>query len=376
MGHISMKIAVLAHIRHPIAEPFMGGMEAHARMLCDGLRAGGHEVTLFAAARSKDDNLVSICAGPYDEVLPWKIWRGSPELATFQRDAFTYAWEKIDEGGFDVVHNNSLFPEIMDWAARDVIPCVTSQHVPPFGNMREAVLRNAHEASILTTVTSRDQAWLWDAVPASALRVVHNGVRCDRWVPAGETRDYFVWVGRITPNKGTAEAARAARIAGVPLKIFGPVEDAVYFASEVEPHLTGGVEFHGHRTAEQLRPIVAQAKGALVTPLWDEPFGLVAAEALSCGNPVCAFDNGALREVIGDCGFVVPPKDVASLAAAMLRVDEVDRNACRQRALVHFSVPAMIEGYLDCYRTVMHARPVQAATAFSSSQSSTRALLA
>lgn len=371
-----MKIAVLAHIRHPIAEPFMGGMEAHCRMLCDGLRAAGHEVTLFASGRSEDVGLIPICDAPYDEVLPWKVYRGTPELAEFQGRAFDRAWEVIRASDFDVVHNNSLYPAIIDWAARDRVPCVTSQHVPPFASMRDAVVRHAVDPIIGTTVTSRSQLELWGSIPNDSIDVVHNGIRCDQWIPCGKADDYFVWTGRITPTKGTAEAARAARIAGAKLKIFGPVEDARYFALQVEPHLTDGIEFHGHRTSEELRPIVARAKGALVTPLWDEPFGLVAAEALSCGTPVCTFDNGALAEVIGDCGFVVPSKDVGALARAMQSIEAVDRNSCRQRALTHFSVQSMIEGYERSYRKVMMAQELQAASALASNQSRTAALLA
>jgi glycosyltransferase involved in cell wall biosynthesis len=371
-----MKIAVLAHIRHPIAEPFMGGMEAHCRMLCDGLRAKGHEVTLFAAARSADADLEPICEAPYEDVLPWAVWRGSAELAAYQRAAFAHGWERIIAESFDVVHNNSLYPEITDWAARDMMPCVTSQHVPPFGAMREAVSRGTDVPHLAATVASTSQLALWEPHVRRTLRVIHNGVRCDEWQPDGEPEGHFVWVGRITPTKGTAEAARAARLAGVPLRIFGPVEDARYFEEEVAPHLADGVEFHGHVEAGHLRPVVARARGALVTPLWDEPFGLVAAEALACGTPVCAFDRGALGEVVGDCGFVVPAGDAEELARAMTRIDEIDRTACRERALTRFSLEAMIEGYEACYRSAVGALLESAAAAFSSSRASTAALLA
>ncbi|KPP96180.1 glycosyltransferase [Erythrobacter sp. HL-111] len=371
-----MKIAVIAHIRHPIAEPFMGGMEAHCRMLCDGLRARGHEVTLFAAARSVDEALEPICEAPYEDVLPWSVWRGSAELASYQRAAFARAWERIIAGGFDVVHNNSLHPEIIDWAVRDVMPCVTSQHVPPFGAMREAVARAADLPHLAATLASRSQLDLWEPHVRSRMAVVHNGVACDQWTPAGEPEEHFVWVGRITPTKGTAEAARAAHRAGLPLRIFGPVEDARYFEEEVCPHLSDGVEFHGHVCADRLRSVVARARAALVTPLWDEPFGLVAAEALACGTPVCAFDAGALGEVVGDCGFVVPRGDVESLALSMGRIDRIDRTACRDRALARFSRDAMIEGYEACYRAAIDALLDQAAAAFSSSRASTSALLA
>lgn len=371
-----MKIAVLAHIRHAIAEPFMGGMEAHCRMLCDGLRAAGHDVTLFAAAGSHDENLAAICPAPYEQVLPWKVWRGSARLATYQREAFERAWQRIIASGYDVVHNNSLFPDVIDWAARDAMPCVTSQHVPPFGAMREGVERNAFAPHLKTTTASTSQLALWGERFRTNMMVVRNGVNCDQWAPRGEPAEHFVWAGRVTPTKGTAEAAQAARKAGLRLQIFGPVEDARYFEEEVVPHLADGVEFRGHQRAERLRPVVASARGALVTPLWDEPFGLVAAEALACGTPVCAFDNGALGEVVGDCGFVVAPGDVDALADAMRMIGEIDRHACRARALTRFSVETMIEGYEACYRDAVDALLDQAAAAFSSSHSSTTELLA
>jgi len=371
-----MKIAVVAHIRHPIAEPFMGGMEAHSRMLCDGLRRNGHDVVLFASARSSDMDLVPVCQAPYEDVLPWRVHRGTPELACYQDQAFAYAWQRIVADGFDVVHNNSLYPGIIGWAVRDNVPCVSSQHVPPFGKMREAVEASAADPIVQHTVTSRDQMSLWSARAQRNMAVVHNGVETDRWQPGAGDADYLVWAGRITPNKGTSHAVRAARLGGLPMHVFGPVEDARYFTEEVEPFLADGVEYHGHVSLATLRPIIGRARGMVVTPLWDEPFGLVAAEALSCGTPVCAFDNGALAEVVGDCGHVVPPRDVEALADAMGRIDAIDRNACRKRALERFSSTAMITGYERAYERAVDALLHQAARPFASSHSSTSALLA
>jgi len=291
-------------------------MEAHCDMLCRGLRAAGHQVDLFAADGSQDESLVPICAAPYDEVLPWRVFRGTSELAAYQRDAFERVLLAVGAGAYDVVHNNSLFPEIIEWCARAGIPCVTSQHVPPFGAMFDAVAATRERPNIGFTVTSQDQQALWADRGCAGLDVVSNGIDTDRWVPLGEPQDYLTWVGRIVPNKGLAEAIQAARKARVRLRIFGPVEDAGYFTEKVEPFLSEGIEFHGHRSGDRLRAEVAGAQAALVTPLWDEPFGLVAAEALACGTPVAGFDRGALSEVVGDCGVLVPGGDIGALAFA------------------------------------------------------------
>lgn len=373
-----MKIAVLAHIRHAIAEPFSGGMEAHCDMLCRGLRAAGHDVDLFAAEGSSDPGLVPICDAPYDEVLPWRVYRGTRELAAYQRDAFERVLSRIGTGEYDVVHNNSLFPEIIEWCANAGIPCVTSQHVPPFGSMFDAVQAGNQYPNIGATVTSRDQLSLWSQKGCGDLEVVPNGIDTQAWIPTGGVGDYFTWVGRIVPNKGAGQAVRAARQAGIRLKVFGPVEDASYFADEVEPYLVNGIEFHGHMSGEVLRREVANARGALVTPLWDEPFGLVAAEALSCGTPVAGFDRGALAEVVGDCGHLVQGGDVDALADAIGHIGEIDRTACRRRAVRDLSIQAMIRGYEECYaRVIAGARLASLPRlAWSSSTSSTSALLA
>lgn len=374
----AVKIAVLAHIRHVIAEPFSGGMEAHCDMLCRGLRAAGHEVDLFAAEGSTDPSLVPICDAPYDEVLPWSVYRGTRELAAYQCDAFERVLLRIGAGEYDVVHNNSLFPDIIEWCAFAGIPCITSQHVPPFGSMFDAVRAACVYPNIGATVTSRDQLTLWSEKGCDALEVVPNGIDTDLWKPSPAVGDYFTWVGRIVPNKGLSLAVQAARKAGIRLKIFGPVEDAGYFAAEVQPHLSGGIEFHGHRSGAVLRKEVASARGALVTPLWDEPFGLVAAEALSCGTPVVGFDRGALAEVVADCGYLVPGGDIEALAQAIGRIDTIDRTACRLRALDHLSIQAMIAGYERSYTKVIAGARLASLPrlAWSSNMSSTSALLA
>ena len=79
-----MRIAIVAHLRHPIAPPFKGGMEAHCHTLVTALQAAGHDVTLFASGDS-DPALPIAAATPihYEAVLPWAHWRGTPELTDF-----------------------------------------------------------------------------------------------------------------------------------------------------------------------------------------------------------------------------------------------------------------------------------------------------
>ena len=371
-----MKIAVIAHIRHPIAEPFMGGMESHCHQLVTALTRRGHDVTLFAARGCSLPQAQSICDQPYEQVLPWKQWHGTRELADYQDAAFAQAWNAVRDGQFDVVHNNALFPPLIEWSAAEEIAMVTSQHVPPFGAMRATVRQHSHCDWQRFTVTSYQQLGLWDGCNLSNFAVVHNGIDTDKWPVAKTRSNRLVWFGRITENKGLREAVQAARLSGIPMDIIGMVEDETYFADAVAPSLSENIRYLGHMMGHQLRECVAGALAAVVTPLWDEPFGLVAAEAMSCGVPVIAFDRGAMREVLGDCGILVPGGDIVALAEAMADATRLDGQSCRQRIENHFSVDRMLDGYEDCYRAVIERVRSGASSSRDSSQSRTVAELA
>lgn len=352
---MSLRIAVIAHVRFPIRAPFMGGMEAHCAALCRGLVERGHDVTLFAAPGSETAaRLHAIGPAPYEVILPWKDWNGTADLNAFQADAYEQALDAIRIGSFDVVHNNTLFPGLIGWALATGLPMLTSQHVPPFGRMHDAVIAAAGDMRAQISVTSASQVPLWFARAPENLSVVHNGVDTGSWLPAARGAR-LVWSGRITPNKGTAEALRAAHLAGVPLDLCGVIEDEVYFAAEVAPLLDAERRYLGHLAEADLRRTVAMARALVVTPMWPEPFGLVAAEALSADVPVIAFDAGALREVVGPAGRLVPGGDVAALADAMRDPPGLPEGMARQRALNRFSIPAMIAGYEALYARAMAA---------------------
>ncbi|MEZ0495037.1 glycosyltransferase [Sphingomonas sp. IW22] len=358
------RIAVVAHLRHPIAPPFMGGMEAHCDLLVRSLQDAGHQVTLFASGDSAPDlPVVSVAPLAYEGELPWALWRGTDRLNAWLADAYARCWSAILSGGFDIVHNNSLFAPIHDWALRDGVPMVTSLHVPPFGPLRDAVARN-RAPWLKLTVPSASQLPLWGK--NDAIRVAHNGIDLSRWRPADRGNGRALWFGRITPNKGTLTALRAADAAGIALDLIGPVECSDYFA-ELAPYLRAPHTYLGHLSGSALAHRVAAALVVLSTPMWDEPFGLVAAEALASGVPVAALDRGAMAEVIGDCGALAA--DEAALPAAIHRALSVSRAQCRRRAEQCFSADAMIARYAAAYDDASATRPA-------SSISSTRALLA
>ena len=110
-----------------------------------------------------------------------------------------------------------------------------------------------------------------------------------------------MFAGRLSPEKGAAEAIEIARAAGVEIDVYGDAYDADYAREQIDPRRAEpGVVVHRGRSADGAlggdgprgrRPVPGQ---------WEEPFGMVAAEAQACGTPVVAFRRGALDEVIVD----------------------------------------------------------------------------
>ena len=136
----------------------------------------------------------------------------------------------------------------------------------------------------------------------------------------------------MNDDKGPQRAIAAARAAGMPLVLAGPVQPGQeeFFAREVEPHIDDdAVRYVGEVGEEGKRELYTGARALLMPIRWAEPFGMVMVEAMACGTPVIAFPEGSAPEVVidGETGFLVEDED--AMARAVGRLDEIDRERCR-----------------------------------------------
>jgi glycosyltransferase involved in cell wall biosynthesis len=192
--------------------------------------------------------------------------------------------------------------------------------------------------------------------------VVYNGIDVKSFPYEERKEDYLLFLCRVAPEKGTHLAIEAARRLGKRLVIAGKVDcvDQQYFRNNVEPLIDGDlIQFVGEADATLKRKLLAGAYSLLLPSCWEEPFGLVTAEAMACGTPVIAFARGAAAELVvdGETGFLV--QDVDGMVKALHRVDSIDPWRCRCHVAENFSAQRMAEAYLTLYERILKEADVR-----------------
>ncbi|MFB2897715.1 glycosyltransferase family 4 protein [Aerosakkonemataceae cyanobacterium BLCC-F50] len=170
-----------------------------------------------------------------------------------------------------------------------------------------------------------------------------NGMDLSIYQFCNQPSQTLAWVGRIAPEKGLEDAVAAAKITGIPLKIFGMKQDESYWQKIFQYYPDTSIEYMGFLPTIELQQELGKCLALLVTPRWVEAFGNVAIEALACGVPLIAYRRGGLTEIVqeGKTGFLVEPDSVPGLVDAIGRLKEIDRYACRQQAEATYSLEAM-----------------------------------
>jgi glycosyltransferase involved in cell wall biosynthesis len=346
-----LRIALIASNRFPISQPFAGGLEAHVWHLARALARADHDVVLYAGEGSDPELDCDTLTVHELRLSPAAQGDSSMPARQFMTDHHAYLslmMQLSTSASFDIIHNHSLHHLPVAMAPLVSTPMLTTVHTPPTPWIESAVAVTGGAGTRFAAV-SRYTADAWKHA-IEEMTVVPNGVDIDCW-PLGSGGEGLVWFGRITPEKGTHLAIAAARRAGLTLKIAGPVSDPVYFCQSIATELDHEISYVGHLDQSALADLVGRSAAALVTPTWDEPYGLVVAEAMSCGTPVVAFARGGVPEIVGPLsGRLIAPDDVDAMAAAIPAAMTLNRAQVRRHAVQRCSAPAMVSSYLNLYR--------------------------
>lgn len=317
-----------------------GPWELVTSLITEGLVARGIDVTLFATGDS-------VTAATLDSVCP-RGYAEDPSMDGRVSEALHVAHAFARSGEFDLVHSH------LDWlplafSAHCRTPLLTTIH--GFSD-RRILPAYASAASSYVSISDADRVPELDYVAT-----VHHGIDIDALPFSPDGGDALVVLGRVHPDKGTADAIRIAARAERRLVIAGIVQDQHYFDEQVAPHVDGDrVVYLGSVGPAQRAELLGSSLALLHPIAFAEPFGLSVVESMATGTPVIAYPRGSMREVVdeGVTGFLVEGPEAA--AAAVPRAAKLDRAEINRVARRRFAASRMVDDYLAVYAQLLGER--------------------
>ncbi len=291
----------------------------------------------------------------------------------YELDLVSRAYAIAQKENIDVIHNFHSFGYFAHFFQEFTgVPTLYTLHDPvPTPDMLEYWLFTRFPTHKYISISNSQRGNLGDHF----IDTVYNGIDQNKFPFDAKGGEGLVAVGRMVAVKGHDIAIAAAKEAGMPLSFATWMNDAVaqspYYKEKIEPFVDGkNIVVNSLMQGTNLASAYQQAK-ALVFPIqWEEPFGLVMIESMSCGTPVIAYNRGSVAEIVADgvTGFIIDPDDtnrpgkgtwvikkqgIEGLVEAIKRIGEIDRAACRRHVEEKFTIEKMVEGYENVYRKVI-----------------------
>jgi glycosyltransferase involved in cell wall biosynthesis len=343
-----MRIAQIAPLWERVPPPAYGGIELVVALLCNELVRRGHEVTLFASGDSiTDARLESV----HHQAL--RLDSTVKEYGIYEMLNLARAYERADD--FDVIHSHMGCASLV-YAGLVKTPTVHTLH-GIFTPDNEKLFTHAKEQPYISISDSQREPRLG----LNCRATVYNGINVDTFQFHEKPQDppYLAFLGRLSPEKGPHHAIAIAKKSGMTLKMAGKVDvvDREFFEAEIAPHIDGEqIQYLGEANHVMKNRLMGGALGTLFPITWREPFGLVMVEALASGSPLIAMPLGSVPEIVedGKVGFLCNTVD--DCAAAVGKLHQIDRAACRQHVIDKFSMQSMTSGYEAVYEEVLAKR--------------------
>lgn len=344
-----LKIAIGATLHKKVSKHATGGTEVFAYHLAKELIKKGHEVTIFA---SGDSEVIGHLQGISTEQEINKVEQGQRLFHAYQLMESQEIALKQDQ--FDIIHINYFEPFLFSPLSKMIKkPVIYTVHSDLFTSKawQIATQMMVKPSDIFVFVAKHAQE---EVTYLKNNTFIYNGVDINEFSFSQEHSDYLLWLGRLRKKKGIKEAVEVAIQSGERLIISGVIdnfEDEEFFKTDVEPLIKThhNIEFMKDISFTEKVKLYQGAKAFLFPVLWKEPFGLTMIEAMACGTPVIAFNQGAVPEVItnGKTGFIV--NNVSEMVEKINEIDSINRIDCRKHVEEQFSLEKMVSHYESLY---------------------------
>lgn len=342
-----MKILLTVDPEIPIPPKGYGGIERIVDMLIHQYLIRGHDVTL--------------CAHPYSKVSckleGWRGLRSQQKIDTLKNTSQLTRLVFANE--FDVIHSFSRLAYMIAILPTSLPKIMTYQREPTLSQLKKARSLAKKNTLVFTGCSN----YISDQIATVAeAYTVYNGAPMHLYDAATsvDVDASLVFLGRIEPIKGTAIAIEVAKKANKKLIIAGniPAEYQDYFDQKIKPFLDDQISYVGPVNDEQKNKLLGSALALLMPIEWNEPFGIVMAEAMACGTPVLGFAKGSVPEVVQDgvTGFISTNTNKMTEQVALC--NSLDRNTIRKVAEKRFSANKISEDYLRLYQNMIGRKKV------------------
>lgn len=322
----------------------------------EGLIKKGHLVDFFAPEGTRVNASRVISAG----LKPLKQAEGEaitklPNVGNAEINKIFNLWdqyliakmfEAAQQGQYDLLHIHPPDRAIPLGLSHPDIPVFYTLHDPIYEWRAEifSMFRSPNQYFISISDAQRK--------PAPNLNyaaTIYNGVDLEAFPYSSDCDDHLLFIGRLQPEKGVAEAVQAARLSGEKLLIVGPPVTGDYWDKKIKPFLDDKIKYVGFVPRDELYKYYQRAKALLVPIQWEEPFGLVLTESMACGTPVIAFGRGSVPEIVvnNKNGFIV--NTVEEMAEAVKKIGQIGRAECRAHVEKNFSIQKMVDGYEEAF---------------------------
>ena len=281
-------------------------------------------------------DLVEIPVAPgADQALMMPGSKDEPEASPVIRRAFELLFKELRRLGADVVSQHAFDAEAIEMS--DGLPVLHTLHMPPISSR---VLGEVLKSRAAFATVSESCRRAWATAGAGQVGVIRNGVPIFTVEEVPIRKDALL-AGRLSPEKGFEDGIAAARAIGLRPVVVGVPYDRSY-----QLDLSLAVVLPP-QPRSRLWQLMAGASVTLLPVHWDEPFGMVGAEAQMAGCPVAGYSRGGLVEIVepGVSGFLSEPGDVEGLAQAALAATKLDRVAVRASAMNRLGLDASLDAY-------------------------------
>jgi glycosyltransferase involved in cell wall biosynthesis len=349
-GHGRLRIAQVAPLHESVPPRLYGGSERIVSYLTEELVAAGHDVTLFASGDSQTSaRLLAGCSRALrlaNCADPLALHLAMVEHVARRARDFDVMHFHIDYLHFPV-SSRARYRHLTTLHGRLDLPDI----VPVFAQFADLPVVSISDAQ---RAPLPDLAWQ---------ATVHHGLPQDLYRLEPRRGDYLAFLGRVSPEKGLDHAIEIARRTGYRLRVAAKIDrvDRDYYTRHIAALLRQRhVEFLGEIGERDKQELLGGAL-ALVFPInWPEPFGMVMVEAMACGTPVIAYRRGSVPEVLDDGVTGVVCDGVDQAVAAVGRIHELSRAACRRVFEQRFTAARMASDYTAIYRRILQRRELRA----------------